>query len=194
MKAGRQWTVGLSWRRSPRWRPRAAASKEATTAASTPTRKGAGRVARRRSQPCTGRRTSSCPGADAYERRIASLHGYPVGGQRLGVLVRAVPLRVPDPAEALRRVRQAGRLPRRRQPGLRRRGSDLPRRGPGPLPQLHRPRQRHRRPLGASSASPTPPSTTRRQARLPQAGPVHRPTPNCEADIERYALATCESG
>ena len=84
-------------------------------------------------------------GTDAYEKRIAALRGLPGRRQRLGLLVRALPLRVPGPAEALGPLRQAGRLPRRRLRGLRRRRRDLPRRGAGPLPELHRPRQGDRR-------------------------------------------------
>ena len=92
------------------------------------------------------------------DRRAAGLPGR---GQRLGLLVRALPLRVPDPAEALRPLRQAGRLPRRQLPGLRRRRRrpSSPRRR-SPTPATPTPTRRSPTRSAPRSASPTPPSTT----------------------------------
>ena len=127
------------------------------------------------------------------DRRAARLPGR---GQRLGLLVRALPLRVPHPAEALGHLRQTRRLPRRRQPGLRRRRprpSSTRRRFPTPATPTRRgDRRRDRR---QRSAFPTPPSTT---AAASSSTSSRSPTPTTaelRADIERYALGEeCESG
>ena len=119
--------------------PTAATARTPTTSAPWPAR-------RRRWRPCTSRPTSCCPGGtDGLREADRGAEGLPGRGQRLGLLVRALPLRVPGPAEALRPLRQAGRLPRRRLPGRRRRRRDLPRGGAGALPQLQRPRRGDRR-------------------------------------------------
>ena len=104
-KAGRQLAIGLlsvavggAGRR-----PAAAPATAATTAASTPTT--------RRRWP--GRRAPLAAlheqanellpgGVDAFEERIAALQRLPGRGQRLGLLVRALPLRVPRPAAGSR--------------------------------------------------------------------------------------------
>ena len=99
-------------------------------------------------------------GLDAYESRIEGLQGIPGRRQRLGIVVRALPVRVPLLPAGEREVRQAGRVPRDRQPGLRRRRGNLPRRAAGALPELHRPRQaKSPTASGPAAASPTPPST-----------------------------------
>ena len=153
-------------------------------------RKGAGRLAARRWPLCTGKQNELLPGGtDAFERRIAAL-GLPGRRQRLGLLVRALPRRVPGPAEALGEVRQAGRLPRRQLRRLRSSRDDLSQGGTGPLPQLLRPRAR-RSPARSTSRSgfPTPPFLTARgQLVYLKQGPYAHAS-DLEADLKHYALA-----
>ena len=162
----------------------------ATTAASTPTTQGPGGV------PAAARRSAPAgepdPARRARRLREAdrALRGLPDRRQRMGVVVRPLPVRVPDPAEALGALRKAGRLSRRRQRGLRRRRPHLPLRGAGALSELCGPDQSikdaprrdprragHRllRPSGASSS-------TSSRAPTPSRG-------RCASDIERCALA-----
>ncbi len=79
-------------------------------------------------QRAAARRGRCLRGTDRGAARL------PGGGQRLGLLVRALPLRVPALPAGRCRVRQAGRLPRHRQTGLRRRRRTFLREEPVPYP------------------------------------------------------------
>ena len=138
--------------------------RAAITAASTPTTRtalaGSPRAAGR---PAQAGQPSCCPAAPTPSKSgIAALQGLPGRGQRLGLLVRALPLRVPDPAEALRRATASGSPS---SASTAKTPTPPPKtfleEAPVPYPELHRPRQRDRRLARRQRAAcPTPPSTT----------------------------------
>ena len=135
-------------------------------------------------------------GNDAFEKRIAALHGYPVVVNVWASWCGPCRFEFPTLQKASAKLRQAGRLPRRRQPGLRRRRRDLPRRGAGPLPQLHRPRPGDRR---RDRRRPRPPRHRLLRPRAASSAYLKQGPYDDEAelaaDIQRFALREeCESG
>ena len=119
----------------------------------------------------------------------------PGRGQRLGLLVRPLPRASSRPCRSSRRLRQAGRLPRRQLQDSDDAAATFLGEEPRPLPQLHRPRQGHRREsLGAASASPTPPSTTAAGKLVYLKQGPYRDESELEADIAPLRPPSCESG
>ena len=158
---------------------------------STPTTPRRWPARRPRSPPCTGRRTSCCRAASMpIEERIAALRGYPVvvnvWASWCGPCRFEFPTLQKLSAAYGKRVAFLGIDSQDSDDAA----NDLPRRGAGPLPQLHRPRQRHRR---RDRRRARPPRhrllRPRRRARLPQTGPLRR-----HAELRPTSSATRSRG
>ena len=126
-------------------------------------------------------------GQDAFDAAHREAARAPGGGEQVGLVVRALPLRVPVLPEAGGQARQGGRLPRRQPQRQRRRRAEVPRRVPAAVPELQGPRREGRARAPAWSACPPPRSTTARASwpTCTRAGTPARQ--KLVEDIERYA-------
>ena len=161
-------------------------------------RQGAGRLAAAAGRPArAGERPAARRARRRYEKRIAALQGYPVVVNLWASLVRPLPGRVPDPAEALRPLRQEGRLPRRQHRRLRngRAKTSSPRRR-SPTRATTNPATTIAAVAEAARACPDTAFYGRRAAsscyvKLGQ----YAAQSELEADVRRYALGDgCKSG
>ena len=122
---------------------------------------------------CTPRRTELLPGgSDAYEKRIAALRGYPVvvnvWASWCGPCRFEFPIFQQARGPYGKRVAFLG-IDCQDSDDAARPSSTRP---PVPYPSYTDPDRNRRQRSAPTSGFPTPPSTTARQTRLPQAGPV----------------------
>ena len=99
-------------------------------------------------------------GVRAPDRRAG---GHAAGDQQVGLVVPALPRRVPDLPGGRHRARQGDRLPRRQRRGQAARGREVPQRAPAALPVLRGPRRDDRE--GAEGAQVLPDDGVRRRRR-----------------------------
>ena len=172
---------------------RAAAPSEARRPAATPTTRRRWPERRRRWPRCTGRRTSCSPAAWSLRGADRGAARLPGRGQHLGLVVRALPLRVPVlPAGSAKTASgspssaSTARTPTTPP-------STFLEELPLPYPSYIDPDQEIADELGAARPSRHRLLRPRGRARLHQTGRSTTTRPSCGADIERYALGrSCE--
>ena len=173
-------------------RARAAAPAPAPatpTRASPSSRPSSRSPARRRSSPRSARRRTSCSAAArTRSTRASGAAGDPGGGQQVGLVVRALPLRVPLVPVAGREARRPDRLPRRQRQRLRgrRRSSSSPSCRCPTRPTPTRTWTSPRTSAARRRRSRRPPSTTAAASSSSSHPGVYRGRAGLDADVSRY--------